>query len=114
MIPEIQYGNREGQYFSENKFDFLRELLQQVHQGPNPPHSEVVEVEDVKIWYDQREDFHRLSFNARGHFIETQFYKVYSVYIDGKEHWVGCLYSNMWELANSVRKELGVTPKAYT
>jgi hypothetical protein len=108
---DITYGNREGQYFTEWRFDILKDLLNLIHTGPCPPHTETVELAEVKIWYDAREDFHRLSFQARGHLVEVQLYKVLSSKIDGKEHWTGCPRSNMYEYANSIRRELGIQPR---
>jgi len=108
---QLTFGNRNGQYFTQWRFDLLEELLERIHLGPNPPSTEVVEIEDAEIWYDEYEDFHRLKFKARGHFVEVQFYKVFASKIDGTEHWVGCPRSNIWEYAVSIREKLGVTIK---
>jgi hypothetical protein len=109
-IP-VEYGNRQGQYFTEWRFDLLKELLGRIHEGPMPPQSEIVEIENAQIWYDAREDFHRLSFRARGRLVEVQLYKVFSSKIDGEEHWVGCPRNQIWEYALSIRRKLGVVPK---
>ena len=107
----ITYGNREGQYFTEWRFDLLKQLLDLIHTGPCPPRTETLEVEDPKIWYDADQDFHRLSFRARGHLVEVQFYKVYSSKIDGVEHWTGCPRGQIYEYAVSIRRKLGIEPR---
>ena len=104
---DIHYGNREGKYFTEWRFELLEELLDRVHKGPMPT-SEVVEIENPQIWYNAEEDFHMLSFRACGHEVEVRLYKVFGSKIDGEDHWVGCPRNQVWEYANSLRRKLGV------
>lgn len=109
-MPEsdINYGNREGQYFTEWRFDLLKELLGRIVQGPMPGTSESVEVENAQIWYDAEQDYHMLSFRTRGHRVEVRFYKVFSTKIDGEDHWVGCPRNQVWEHSLSIRRKLGI------
>lgn len=106
----ITYGNREGQYFTQWRFDLLAELLQKVQEGPIPGQSETVEVANVEIWYDAREDYHRLKFDAQGHHVEVRLYKVFACTIDKAEGWVGCPQRLIWDYAAYLRKELKDTP----
>ena len=109
-VAEVTYGNREGQYFTEWRFDLLKELLGYVMNGPIPGTSEPIQIDDANIWYDAQEDFHRLIFKACGHQVEVQLYKVFSSKVDGEEHWVGCPRNQIWEYALSLRRKLGVVP----
>lgn len=102
----ITYGNREGQYFTQWRFDLLEELLGMVHMGPIPGQSEVIEVEEPNIWYDAYHDFHHLSFRACGRFVEVWLYKVFSSRIDGVEAWVGCPRSQVWDYSTFLRQRL--------
>lgn len=99
-IP-VEYGNMEGQYFTQWRIDLLNELLQTVvyAYGETP----LVAVEDVKIWYDAGEDFHRMTFTSAGKRFEVQFYKVFSVKVDGTDLWRGCPRSSAGKLAKSIR-----------
>jgi len=113
-IP-VEYGNREGQYFREPLLETLKELVLAVKMGPCS-HSEVVEVSDVKLWYDSYSDFHMLQFTARGRVVEVRLYRVFGSWIhdvgkpreSGKEFWVGCLGHRVEAYANGLRRELGV------
>ena len=106
----IEYGNREGKYFTEWRLDLLKELLGKVHQGPMPGTSKVVNIDHALIWYDAEQDYHMLFFRALGHEVVVRLYKAFSSKIDGEDHWVGCPRSQVWEYANSLRRKLGVTP----
>lgn len=113
-IMEIKYGNREGQHFTQWRFDILRELLERIVSGPCPPRSEVVAIESPEIWYDSAQDYHCLRFTGNGHLVEVRLYKVFSSKIDGVDHWQGCPTSNIWEYATSIRRETGIVPRFHT
>jgi len=104
----IKYGNREGQYFTEWRFDILRELLELFHLGPVPGSSQVMEVVDPEIWYDEHDDFHRLKFSSGGKLFEVRLYKVFSCDIDGEKAWSGCPQRLIYEFASSLRKRAGL------
>lgn len=108
---EITYGNREGQYFTEWRFDLLKEILNHVHFGPIPGHSQVLDIQNPHIFYDQNQDFHHLTFEAGGKSVNVRLYKVFSVTIDGKNGWIGCPTYQQWEFSNYLRKECGIKPK---
>jgi hypothetical protein len=105
---DVKYGNREGKYYTEWRFNLLLELLEMVHVGPMPGKSDIVDVQDPEIWYDADEDYHRLKFIACGKVIEVQLYKVFGCYIDGQPHWPGCPKNQVWNYANSIRRKLGI------
>ncbi len=102
---EIKYGNHEGQYFTEWRFDVLKDLLNLIIEGPREGLN-IVGISDIELWYDQSEDFHRLAFVYNGHKVGIRFYKVLSYAIDGTDQWVGCPRSKIWEFAIDIRKKL--------
>jgi hypothetical protein len=105
-MPEIpvEYGNMEGQYFTQWRIDLLNEFLCTiVFAYCDTP---LVAVEDVKIWYDAAEDFHRMTFTSAGKRFAVQFYKVFSVTVDGADLWRGCLLSSSGNLAKIIRDEI--------
>lgn len=65
------------------RFEELYYARKLIAEGPNPE-SEVLELKDVKIWYDSDDDFHKLSFVAKGKNVEIHLYKVFSCSVDGK------------------------------
>ncbi len=105
---EITYGNREGRYFTEWRFEYLKELLDIIHVGPCPPRTEVLEVESPEIWYDPVEDYHRLKFICRGREVQVRFYKVFSYLIDDADGWRTFPQCKMNARAMDIRRSLGV------
>ncbi len=106
----ISYGNASGIYFSQFLFDQLAQLLESIENGQYPFRR--LPIEDVKIWYDSKEDFHYLSFQCRGRAVEVRVYRVFACRIDGKDFWVGCPISGELNLALAIRRELGVALSA--
>lgn len=104
----VQYGNREGAGFSEHLFDFLRDMLGRLHLGPSPGQSEVVEVQDPRIWYDRETDFHCLSFVSRGKTVSARVYRVLSAAIDGDSgNWPMCPIEQSSSYVHYLRSRLG-------
>jgi len=102
-IP-IEYGNMEGQYFTQWRIDLLNEFLVTIVYGYSAV--PLVAVEDVKIWYDANEDFHRMTFTSAGKRFAVQFYKVFSVTVDGTDLWRGCPISSSGKLAHEIRNAI--------
>lgn len=102
-IP-VEYGNMEGQYFTQWRIDLLNELLQTIVFAYDE--TPLVAVEDVKIWYDADEDFHRMTFTAAGTLFAVRLYKVFSVTVHGADLWIGCPRSRSGSLAKAVRDEI--------
>lgn len=101
-MTTIELGNMKGQYFTQWRIDLLEELLHYVTNGFGSASG--VDVTDTKIWYDESEDFHRLSFESNGHIVLVRFYKVFASKIDGKDGWVGCPHSKIIDFAQHLRK----------
>lgn len=106
----IEYGNREGQYFRQGLFYTLTALLGQIALGPSPTISTPIDCQNPRIWYDNRHDFHHLSFIANGHCVNVKLYKVFSCYFDGEEGWIGCPTYGIHEYARYIRDELRKVP----
>lgn len=84
----IEYRDMEGRYFTQWRIDALKELLEIVvfNFGDIP----LFDIKNVKIWYDDPNDYHMLSYEADGNQIEVQFYKVFTSKINGVIGWQGC------------------------
>ena len=97
----IERGQMEGRYFTQWRIDMLEELLHTVVYcyGTVP----LVTVENAKVWYDDPNDFHMLSYDAAGNHIEVKLYKVFSSKINGVDGWVGCPKYNQGEFAKHLR-----------
>lgn len=99
----VRYGKMTGQYFTQWRIDVLEELLRYVisDQGEKV----LLEVTDPVLWHDEGSDFHRLDFKANGKIFEVRLYKVFSVSIDGKDGWVGCLRGMIYDFAKYLREK---------
>jgi hypothetical protein len=105
----IKCGNTKGRHFTQWRFDFLIECLNTVHLGPSPGRSQVLDIQDVEMWYDEQQDFHMLRFRVDPFGIVTmRFYIVLTTMINDKEFWSACPRHMRHEMLMSLRKELGV------
>ncbi|RDJ35702.1 MAG: hypothetical protein DWQ19_12860 [Crenarchaeota archaeon] len=77
---EFKIGSTEGLYFSQHRFEILKQLAE-ILAGRFYD----IPVENPELWYDQREDFHYLKFFSNGHEVVIQYYKVFGVTIDGNK-----------------------------
>lgn len=102
-IP-VEYGNMEGQYFTQWRIDLLNELLHTIVFAYDE--TPLVAVDDVKIWYDADADFHRMTFTAAGTLFAVRLYKVFSVTVRGADLWIGCPRSSSGSLARAIRDEI--------
>ena len=102
-MTNIIYGNREGQYFTEWRFDELRYLLN-ILTGQTPLGQ--LQIPEAKIYYDSQQDFHHLEFSCNGHNVNVRLYKVFSANIDGTDAWVGCPRRAVHDFAISIRRKL--------
>ena len=100
--PRYQLGNTSGQHFTQWRLDLLEELLRYVASGFHAEKG--VPVGNVRMWYDEPNDFHCLSFDSNGHDVLVKFYKVFSSEIDGNRLWQGCPRGQIIEFAASIRK----------
>lgn len=94
----IQYGNREGVHFSQWKFDFLAQLVKDIH--------EVIPCHEFQIWYNPTEDFHCLQFQYKNQTVLIKFYKVLTYYINDQVGWQGCLRSQSQDFILSIKRKL--------
>ncbi len=99
-IP-VEYGNREGRYFTQWRIDLLEELLERIVY--NYDSTPLITVESPKVWYDAEQDFHRLEFRSGGKHFHVQFYKVFTAFVDGEDGWRGCPRSSMGRFAKYLR-----------
>lgn len=97
----IERGNMSGRYFTQWRIDLLEELLYDVvyNYGTIP----LVTVENAKVWYDEPNDFHMLSYDATGNHIEVRLYTVFSSKVNGVDGWVGCPRYCQGEFARHLR-----------
>lgn len=99
-IP-VEYGKLEGQYFTQWRIDLLQDLLQLVvYCYGNSP---LVAVENIRIWYDAKEDFHRMTCEIGGNRVAVRFYKVFSASVSDVDVWVGCPRHEVGALAKCLR-----------
>lgn len=113
VIP-VEYGNLTGQYFTQWRIHRLLDLLQLlVYCYSNTP---LVEIADVKIWYDADEDFHRMSFSApvTGKVIAVRLYKVLTCEVDGVTTWQGCPRDMVGEFAKHLRDQMRIETSTTT
>lgn len=81
-MPEITYGNREGQWFTERRFEKLARVAEEIEAvlpGATGWH----------IWYDAVNDFHCLQFEHGGRKYVVQLYKVYTLHVEGHNNYFG-------------------------
>lgn len=98
---DIERGPMSGRYFTQWRIDLLEELLHSVVF--NFGETRLVAVENAMVWYDDPNDFHRLSYDAAGNHIEVRLYKVFSSKINGSDGWVGCPRHCLTEFARHLR-----------
>ena len=77
MSLEIKYGSREGKNFTEWRFGVLKELLHEIVLLKRNP-------QNIIMWYDKGDDYHRVSFDLNGEKIEVRFYKVFGCSLNGE------------------------------
>jgi hypothetical protein len=75
--PAITYGNNQGPYFTQWRFDELTSLAREIDEAAPGGTG-------WRIWYDAREDFHRLEFDLDGHHYNIQLYKIFTIDRDGQ------------------------------
>lgn len=86
----IRYGNREGRYFTQWRFDDLKMMADSI-QERRP------RITEFEIWYDEPRDYHCLGFLIGGKSIVVRYYKVFAAMIAGVEGWTGCPRSSQFE-----------------
>ena len=96
---KINIGNKEGQYFTQWRFDELTSLAREFNNRL------CVELE-FDLFYDPIHDFHHLVFKHNGHDVNIRFYKVYSALLNGKEFWSACPRHSVWEMSGNLVKKL--------
>lgn len=70
--PEIEFGSRKGTHFSQGRWDKLIGLANELAE-------EGVAIQNVKIWYDKNEDYHRLAFDVDGDHYDIRYYKAFYI-----------------------------------
>lgn len=70
------YGNKEGRYFTQWRFDDLENLAGEI--------AYIFRVDDFHLWYDATKDFHLMSFDCFGHKMTIRYYKVCNVIVGGE------------------------------
>lgn len=71
---KIIYGNTDGVYFSQWRFDELTQLASEI--------AEIIEVDNWYIHYDTNRDFHMLEFDFDNRHYVIEYYKVFTIYFD--------------------------------
>lgn len=71
----ITYGNSQGKWFTQWRFDLLKEVAEGVNQRFG--------VIDFNIYYDEYHDFHHLTFELNSVKVDIRFYKRLGVSFDG-------------------------------
>lgn len=103
----IRVGKTDGQYFTQWRLDFLRDLVPDIERQLGPL--------DFLLYYDSYSDFHHLHFTYRNKAVSVRFYIRLSGNIitieEGKiinrqEHWVGCPSYQSFEWINSLCRKL--------
>lgn len=112
-IP-VEYGNLTGQYFTQWRIDMLLELLELiVYCYSDTP---LVEITDVKIWYDADEDYHRMSFYApvTAKVMAVWLYKVWTCEINRVTTWQGCPRHMVGDFAKHLRDQMRIETSTTT
>jgi hypothetical protein len=95
---EIEIGNQSGPYFNQRATDEVMKPLAELIKDSIPA------AEQFKLWYDNVEDFHHLSFRANGKLVDIKVYKGMSYTVDGKDGWVGCPTYQRYSFVESIAK----------
>ena len=99
MTIEFSLGNTDGQYFTQSRFDLLKELA--IHLDEIG-----VTIDEPHLFYDPQADFHHLTFSSNGHSVDVRLYKVFSSFVDQQELWIGCQRSSMFPFAMSIKRKV--------
>ncbi len=91
-------GNTEGQYFTQWRFDELKDLAGLIN--------EQIGVAEFNLFYDPIQDFHHLAFEYNGHKADIRLYRVFSESVDGKDGWVGCPTNYAYGFVDALCKKL--------
>ena len=75
--PTINYGNLEGQYFTQWRIDDLVLLANDIF-------SQIPDANLFQIWYDDKEDFHCMSFSVDDKMVSIRYYKLYRIDVDNE------------------------------
>ena len=70
---KIKYGNKEGKYFTQWRFDHLKSLLEDITSVHK------LNAVNPSIWYDSDNDYHMLEFELFGKPISIRYYKVFGL-----------------------------------
>jgi hypothetical protein len=73
----ILYGNQEGRYFTQWRFDELVQIAGWVNDR--------LGIVNFYIWYDAEDDFHRMSFWVNNINCQVSFYKIFRLDVNGGE-----------------------------
>jgi hypothetical protein len=76
QVPTFEYGQCEGQYFTQWRLDELASLADQIVRV-------MPEASDFKLWYEPNQDFHHLSFRINGKLFDIRYYKILGLEVDG-------------------------------
>lgn len=93
----IVYGNLAGQHYHQDGTKQMERLVTLICLEVAR-----VKVDEFKIWYDERQDFHHMKFERNGHVADIRYYRVLSVDIDGKSGWCGCPTYNEREFVRNL------------
>lgn len=74
-VCNFSYGCCDGRYFTDWRFDNLKSVAFEVegHFG----------VKDFHLWYDEKNDFHHMSFRLNDRDVNLRYYKVCNILVDG-------------------------------
>jgi hypothetical protein len=103
MSIEFKIRNTSGQYFTQWRFDTLKDVAQELNSR--------ITIENALLDYDQNEDFHYLKCDCNGHHISIRLYKVMSVKINDEYHWVGCPTSSISQFVRSIANQIKMNMK---
>ena len=78
-MAQIKYGSTKGRYFTQWRFEILKELVNTIIIHKGSP-------EDINIWYDSENDYHMMSCKLSGQDILVRFYKVFGCTINGERN----------------------------
>lgn len=72
----IEEGNKEGPYFTQWRFDKLKDLAEGICLA-------VPSAANAKVWYDNVHDFHCLDFDVDDKHYHVEYYKIFTVTKEG-------------------------------
>jgi len=99
-------GNTKGQYFTQSRFESLKELAQELQQMNVP-------MEDVTLHYGPNQDYHHLTFRSGFNVVDVRYYKVLAYKINDVEHWSGCPINGSFNFARNIKLELSKLPDTH-